>query len=465
MSVVKTLVSPRAFRASISPLALGVSLFLAPAAPLGAAETISVYPSVLYPPVFKGFGGNMAKHREDTVPANMLANGTDKVGQFCLDNLSVKHVRIGMPLGGDGGDGVVFDPAKTLANQHANVKHVVNLMKTMKTMAIPFSMGIWNLPDWMVTDSDPTSEGGRFVRAGKEWDVANYIYRFLKLATDNGGGFPDGISFNESTETWGNDIAMPAATLNTIMTHLATLNPNVKWILSDTGANKGDTYARQCWNAMSTANRARVIAVSYHGWKSETVLDVNGENFIVNLRLFAESIGLPLWCLEVGEDPTGVTLEDLDTWAYTSRLAKNYFYAFKHGRVKQADYWEYMSDFRLANDSTNPTAFNTAGHMVKMLSDEIGRGMTQVNAAGTGNGGWPVAFKDTVNGRLRVLFLNTVGTQSFTFQYLPPGTYTWKQCRSGVNNVIRGTYTVGSSGTLTLTVEGDSVNILSKPAD
>jgi hypothetical protein len=447
----------------MSPLVVAFSLLLGPVASL-SAETITVYPGVTYPPTFKGFGGNMAKHREDSVPSNMLANGTDKVGQYCLDNLSVKHVRIGMPLGGDGGDGVVFDPSKTLANQHANVKHVINLMKTMKTMAIPFSMGIWNLPDWMVSDSDPTSEGGRFVRAGKEPDVANYIYRFLKMATDNGGGFPDGISFNEATETWGNDIAMPAATLNTIMTELANLNPNVKWILSDTGANKGDTYARQCWNALSTANRARVIAVSYHGWKSETVLDVNGENFIVNLRLFAESIGLPLWCLEIGEDPTGVTLEDLDTWAYASRLAKNYFYAFKHGRVKQADYWEYMSDFRLTTDS-NGTAFNTAGHLVKMLTDEIRPGMTMVNSAGTGNGGWPVAFKDLVNGRFRVLFINTVGTQSFTFNSLPAGTYTWKQCRSGVNNVVRGTFNV-TNGTLTLpTVEGDSVNILSKPTD
>jgi hypothetical protein len=486
MTVAKMLASPRAFRVPLSPFALGLSLLLAPAALTRADDIVTVDLAKPYQ-IFDGFGGNMAKHREETIPGNMLANGTDSVGQFCLTNLSVKHVRIGMPLGGDNhgspGLGIVFDPNKALADQHPNVKSVINLMKTLKNTtptAIPFSMGIWNLPDSLSYDPNPGDgqEGGRRVIAGKEADVAYYIYKFLKLATDNGAVLPDGISFNEATDTWGNDITMPPTTLDKIMTELAKLNANVKWILNDVGAAKGADYAKLCWygsaangnnDKLSDANKARIIAVSYHGWKSETVLDVGGHNYIAELRDFAELIGKKLWCLEVGEDPQ-IAPGDLDTWTYASRLAKNYFYAFKHGHVTKADYWEYMNDFRLTTTSTGGT-FTQAGYMVKMLNDLIRPGMTMFNSYGTGNGAWPLAFRHVNDGRFRMFFINSkTYDQNISFKGMPAGTYQWTRCTSSENNALQSTsYTVTANGsatdTLKLYVPADSINILSKPVD
>lgn len=448
------------FSALQSRLALLASLLLAPGAVVRGNDTISVYPATIYQ-TFDGFGGNMARHREDTLLTNISTNGTDPVADFCLANLSVKHVRIGMPL-------IVFEPSKgTFDYSAANVVHVLNLMKYVKGLGIPFSMGIWNVPDWMVTN--PTADTGRIIKSPDantdyEHEIAKAIVTFLNKANTAAynNAVPDGISFNECSETWGNNVAVPSTKLNKIMTEVAGLSggANVKWILSDTGASKGDTYAQACWNAMTTANRGKVIAVSYHGWNS-----LANTAAISTLKTFADSIGKPMWCLEVGEDPQTPGSE-LGTWAYASEVARNYFNAFKFGRVSKADYWEYMTDYRLTTDA-NGTAFTKAGYVVKMLNDFIRPGMAMVNSAGTGNGALPLAFKHLVDGRFRVFFINSAtAAQSISFNNLPAGTYTWTRCSSTENDATIGTYTVGTAGTLTLSnVPADSVNIISKPVD
>ena len=436
-------------RGLLSRLALAASLLTSAA--IRADDTITVYPGVVYQ-TFRGFGGNFAQDRLATTHSNIdPTTGLDPYAEFCLANLNVKHARVGLPLR-------VFETSDGVFDYNAtNVVHVLNLMKYMQNHGIPFIASIWDLPNWMV--DNPQDDAGRTIKAGYEDKVAQCIVTFLNKANTSQYAFavPDAISFNECTETWGNDVVVPSGKLNTIMTKLAAKSggAGLKWILNDTGADKGTSYAQPCWNAMTSANQGRVIAVAYHGWKSAA-----NTASITALFNFAQSINKPLWNLEVGEDPQA-TNTDWETWAFASATAKNYYYGFKFGHVERADYWEYMQGFRLTD--VNATTFTSAGYVVKMLNDYIPNAFVMVNSAGTGNGAYNVAFKHPTDGRLRVFFINTAATQNISFASLPAGTYTLRRCSASQNNVQIGTYTVGTGGTLTLnSVPMDSVNILWK---
>src|SRR5688572_6817555 len=100
-----------------------------------------------------GLGGNYAMGRKVGSP---FVN--DAVGQYTLNNLSVAHGRIGIPL--KSWEPVNDDGSANTVNAAAfvnsgDVRNVFLMMQELHSRGIPISAAIWDVPNWMV--SNPTA--------------------------------------------------------------------------------------------------------------------------------------------------------------------------------------------------------------------------------------------------------------------------------------------------------------------
>src|SRR5687767_6546846 len=142
----------------------------------------------------EGLGGNYALGRKVGSPSV-----NDPVGQYTLNNLSVAHARVGVPLRtwepvNDNSDADTANAAGFVNS--GDTRNVFLLMQALHARGIPISLAIWDAPDWMV--SNPTWTEDRVVAPAMYAELSESIEQFLVTARDVYGVPVETIAFNEA---------------------------------------------------------------------------------------------------------------------------------------------------------------------------------------------------------------------------------------------------------------------------
>ena len=159
------------------------------------ADTITIDTKTVYQTI-DGIGGNFAKGRFDG-----FVTVNDASGRYNLDNLSVEHARIGIPLKGWEAANDNDDPEDINMSNFAidinMIKNVFRLMQELDSRDIPIQAAIWDAPDWMLTPETRSLYNQSIFREDMYDTLIESITAFMIHARDEYGIYNvEYISFN-----------------------------------------------------------------------------------------------------------------------------------------------------------------------------------------------------------------------------------------------------------------------------
>ena len=400
----------------------------------------------------EGLGGNYAIGRKVGSPTV-----NDAVGLYTLNNLSVAHARVGVPLRtwepvNDNNDADTAN-AGGFVNS-GDTRNVFLLMQDLHARGIPISLAIWDAPDWMV--SNPTWPEDRVVAPAMYEELSESIEQFLVTARDVYGVPVETIAFNEAD--------LGYYFLFTAQEHanfIKTAGPRIeshglptKWLVGDTAQVAGlYNYAKAILEDADA--RPYLAAVSYHSWTALTATDAQ----FTRIYDLANQYGKAVWCTELGYDSAlHFNPPIFRTWEYGIKTARTYHRVLKQSRASVIHYWEYQNDYPLVNPSTMTP--NPAFYVVKELAEGLRPGAQVVSADSDEPTLMALAGKHVADETFMLQLVNTsTSSEQVSINGLPSSALTLIRSSATQNGATVGTYNP-VNGILTLTLPAESVSTL-----
>jgi hypothetical protein len=415
-----------------------------------ASATLAVSTSIVSQTI-TGIGGNFAIGR---FTGSAVPN--DTVGQATVAQLSPTHARIGIPL--QGWQPAPADPnaPDTQFQDTGDVHNVFLLMQQLANQGIPIVATVWDAPDWMIANPSATTQ--RIIANGQQTNFVTAVTAFLVHARDFYGVTIALVSINEANG--GYNLLLSADDYASIVIQSgAAFNAaglSTKWLAGD-GFNSASTpsFAQP---VLANATALPFIgAVSFHSWDAYTVSNTQ----LAALPILAQQYKLPVWCTEVGYDTTlnQQTPSPFPTWANAWQLALISHRVLTAAQASVLDYWSYQDEFPLADPMTG--TLYPAGMVVQQLESHLPVGSQLVQVTTTDPTLWALSAIQQQQNLFMIQVINT-GTsgQLVAIQGLPATTLSLQQTSESQSLANLGSFTVPSSGMLSITLPAQSISTL-----
>lgn len=391
----------------------------------------------------EAFGGNFCQGRFGRSEPN------DAVGRYTLENLNVRHARIGIPLQfWQDGPG---QPYKDDGPNHGTFL----LMQEMKKRRIPMVASAWDAPRWML--SNPDRDNQRIIPRERWKDCIEALGQWLVTARDKYGVTVDYLSFNEADG--GFQIKFTSAEIADFIKQahprFKALNLNVKWLAGDTANGRGLVrYTRPL--LMDKELAPYLGPISFHSWDA---LDASPQDYAA-IAALGKEFNKPIWCLEMGHDAQlwRASPPVWNTWDNGLRLAQAYVRTILFSEATVLDYWEYTNDYPLVDgekDQPYP-AFFAIQQMERALPP--GSQIVEVRESST-DSLITLAAKKVGKSGFSVLLLNNRGPGEVTLTGLPVGATValFRTSRSEQNKPLPEGYKVNPGGSVTIPITARSL--------
>lgn len=393
--------------------------------------------------IMQGFGGNFCKGRFGMSEMN------DSVGRYTLENLNVRHARVGIPLQfWQDGPG---QPYNDSGPNHGTFQ----LMQEMKRREIPMVASIWDAPKWML--SNPERDAQRIIPKERWDDSIEAIKQWLITARDKYNVTVDYISFNEADG--GYQIKFTSAEITAYIKQaqlkFAAAGLKVKWLAGDTANGSG--LVRYTRPLLADPELAPHLGpISFHSWDA---LNVSPETYRA-IAALGKEFNRPIWCLEMGHDAQLWRARPpvWHTWDNALRLATAYVRTIRDSEASVLDYWEYQADYPLADgDKQQPFP---ALNVIKQMEAALPPGVKVVETSESGNDALTViAAKNATGKGVALILLNNGGPAEVTLSGLPAG-IALKPIRSDSKEQLKAgqeTLAVDPKGAVTISVGARSM--------
>ncbi|MCX7800622.1 MAG: hypothetical protein N2109_09795 [Fimbriimonadales bacterium] len=405
------------------------------AQPLGAVE-VRVDLKATRQTMF-GLGGNFCQPRYGRTEA------MDAVGRYCLENLSVAHARVGLPLD-------YWAPERGRYVAEGQALAAMEAMGILARRRIPIVVSVWEGPQWMLPGRRETS---RPLPAERYDDCIEAVVRFLLEAKRRFGAEADSFSFNEPD--YGVNFRFTpqemASFIRRAGPRFREAGLKTRFVVADTanGANFAN-YAQPLLEDQTLAPYLGPLA--FHSWDALSATDEAYRRIAELGRIHRK----PVWCLEAGHDAQLWQARDpWGTWENALRTALAYERTLRLTGAEVMDYWTYQDNYPLVDGRT------LRPHPVFRVM----QAMERVFVRGSKVCVPRVASEDlralaTVGpgpGRFALLLVNPLGPGQANLVGLPAGAVLRVRAYTADSLGSRSTATVGKDGRLRLSLPARSV--------
>ncbi|GAB4468038.1 MAG: hypothetical protein OHK0029_40230 [Armatimonadaceae bacterium] len=391
--------------------------------------------------VIEAFGGNFCKGRFGMTEPN------DAVGKYTLENLNVRHARIGIPLQ------YWQDAPGQSYNDAGPNRATFLLMQEMKRRGIPMVASVWDAPKWML--QNPERDSQRIIARDRWDDAIEAMAQWLVTARDKYGVTVDYVSFNEADGGYQIKFTSKeiAEFIKRAQKRFAKSDLKVKWLAGDTANGRALVeYTRPL--LLDKELVPHLGPVSFHSWDA---LSATPEDYAA-IATLAKEFNRPVWCLELGHDAQlwRVRPPVWPTWDNAMRLATAYGKTLKYAQASVVDYWEYQADFPLVDgDKQKPYP---AFHVVHQMTKAFPPGSQVLATTEGGNDSLLSLAAKTKTGH-SVLLINNGGPGEITLTGLPNGK-TARLIRTRTDEMqkeLPERYKVSNTGTVNVPITARSV--------
>lgn len=337
----------------------------------------------------------------------------------------------------------IWEPSKGTYNY--TDQRIVNCFQRLKTMqdrGIKTILGIWDVPNWMVTN--PGSGGGR--RINNFDDFAWFIYSFLQRGKDEYGLTIDYVDVNETAES-GVNIYLTAQEYITLIQKCQALFTahGIQTKMSIGGVLLWDIqYNKDIYNAVKSLSVSGYPNWHTYGW-------ANGSMQPVSLWQgwgdWQQTLDRNLWATETDYDAFYYNNADRLTWQGVKYMAMMYYRNYYISRSSTSAGWYWHPEWPSNNVHTAYMNYFEPGGQIVEASQPSGDVLT-------------VAYKNQSKNKFVMQVLNqSTGSKQVTFHGVPSGkTLTLKRTSAaGEQSAVIGTYTPNGSD-LTITLQANSFN-------
>lgn len=386
----------------------------------------------------RAIGTNVAKNSRNPNPT---APARDAATNFQLDNLPIGMLRVAINL-------KTWEPVND--NSDPNVVRVqgfpdygwnkqnFEMMREYTQKGVPIIAGIFDLPDWMV--SNPQDQFKRELKPGFETELAEAVSHWLLYAKQQYGVNVDLISINEGNGGYNARFNQLIFTNFLLKAGPFMANKglgNVKWLTGDDGVNTLNAHTKPLLE--NPAIRQYLGPVAYHSWSFRFINDANLEQWYVQANRYNKEV----WATEFGTDAESSNLPTFATFQRAHDTALAYYRALTVTRATVILWWQFASDFALVDSQLRP---NPSYYIVKPFHDNVGPGSQMLKVTPTTAGAIKtVATKDTARNKFFAQVYNggSVGTnsESVTLTGLPNTALTITRNTDGDYNKVIGTFT------------------------
>jgi hypothetical protein len=392
---------------------------------------------------------NLANTRQGIDGAGFCHEGDRQNGNYYVINTSIQQMLDNhMTLFRDMFPNKTFGPSKGVYNYtDARVANSFQRLKAMQDRGVKTILGIWDVPNWMVTN--PGSGSGRKINNFD--DFADFITAFLVHGKNNYNLKVDYIDVNE-TKTSAVNISLTAQeyitfiqkcqtrfTANGIQTKV-NIGSVLIWDLA---------YNQEIYNAVKNLSVA-----GYPSWHSYRGGSLSGEqrepiSYWQNWGAWQQTLDRNLWGTETDYDAYywREMNADVDRWTGAQEMAVMYYRNYYVARMSTSAGWFWHPEYPSNNV-----------HIAYMNNFEPGGQI--VEASQPDAAVMTVAYKHVANGKFVLQVLNeSSSAKTVTFSGVPAGQpLTLKRTsEAGDRYTTIGTYPPNGS-TLTITLQANSFN-------
>ncbi len=378
--------------------------------------------------------------------------GLDPIGRFNFEGIQPRHIRLRMALEGWEPQNDDGNPSRAAAGgfHDDGYNHGAFLLaQEAAARGIELTASIWDVPGWMV--ANPGSDRNRKIPPELYPELAESMGEWLRTARDTYGAEIAYVSFNEADI--GVNVALGSSEYTGLIaevgSRLAARGLRTKWLLGDCSNMAGCvSYARPIWE--SPAARPYLGVFAFHSWDAGA-----SDSTLAGLYDFGRATGLPIRTTEGGWDAQLWQRPDqFPSWTNALRLATIYVRVLKLTGASTLQYWQMLGRDYMLNDGTNGYP---AWQFVRRMQQQIPAGSQVVETAGDRGLFYSLGVR---NGGDFVLYLVNGGAsnQPVAVSGLPSGSY--RQVLSSAAGSDQELAPVGGGGTLSLTLPGESLTLL-----
>jgi hypothetical protein len=316
----------------------------------------------------------------------------------------------------------------------SNLRREFLLAKQIQGMGIPYSITIWDLPEWLYENP------GRGRRATKRrvprerWpEMLECIGSYLAYAKRQYGVEPDLFSFNEANI--GIRVLFSAEEHRDLIKaagpYFGRLGLRTRMLLADaTGPRGTHTYALPA--ADDPVALSYCGAVGFHSWGG-----ANPAQYAAWGDL-AERLGLPLLVAELGVDAGAWRNRAFDSFHYGLREVRMYQEILLHARPQGTMQWEFTSDYGIAHareqdDGTVVVEPTVRFWFVKHFCNLTPRDSEALTTSSDTDAVLFTAFRGGPDAQpvLTLHIANGAASREATISGIPPGVVSFRAVRTG----------------------------------
>lgn len=337
----------------------------------------------------------------------------------------------------------IWEPSKGTYNY--TDQRLVNCFQRLKTMqdrGIKTILGIWDVPNWMVTN--PSAGGGR--RINNFDDFAWFIYSFLQRGKDVYGLTIDYVDVNETAESGVNIYLTAQEYITLIQKCQALFTANgIQTKMSIGGVLLWDLqYNKDIYNAVKSLSVAGYPNWHTYGWASGSLQPVS---LWQGWGDWQQTLDRNLWGTETDYDAFYYNNPDRLTWQGIKYMAIMYYRNYYISRLSTSAGWYWHPEWPSNNIHTAYMNYFEPGGQIVEASQPSSDILT-------------VAYKHVAKNKFVIQVLNqATGSRQVTFHGLPANKpLTLKRTSdAGDRSTVIGTYTPNGTD-LTITLQASSFN-------
>lgn len=285
--------------------------------------------------VMWGLGGDFCQARYGS------SEVLDKVGEYVLDHMPVRHARVGLPLN-------YWEPHEGEFDPDHQAGASLQLLTKLTAKGIPIVLSVWEGPTWL--QGGAVEQSGRILAPDKYDACVEAIAKYLVLAKEKYAAKVDYISFNEPD--YGVNFKFSSGTMRDFIRKAGPrfdqLGLTTKFVVGDTGG--GAQYASYAEPILSDQSIAKYLGpIAFHCWDVLTATEQQYEA----IRELGKRFHKPVWCLEAGHD-AGLWQKPnpWSSWDNAFSTALAYEKTLRLSGAELMDYWTYENNYPLVDQAT-----------------------------------------------------------------------------------------------------------------
>ena len=334
-----------------------------------------------------GLGGNFCQPRYGRTEA------LDRVGEYVLENLDVRHSRIGVPLD-------YWAPEPGVYQEEGQAAAAMRAMKLLNDRGIPVIASVWEAAGWLL--GGEREQMGRRLPVDRYDDCARALGEFFVRAKSKYGSTAQYFSFNEADlgVNFKFDPEEIAAFMKIAGPMWREMGIEMKFLVADTA--NGTATAAYATPLLEDPELTEWLGpIAFHSWDALNASD-EAYQAIADLGV---KYGKEVWCTEAGHDAQLWRKPDpWASWENALRTAHAYARVVRKTRSSVIHYWTYQDNYPLVDGgSGEPYA---VFEVMDAMEDVFAPGWTVVGVSGFSEVSQAAATVSPDGKEVRLLLVN-----------------------------------------------------------